>query len=102
MKKQKQFDMNVKVEEFCDMFNDMSEDAIRSDRLDYCSAQIVTTNRFKILKSYATYIAVFDTKTGIGYDFLRYVYGYTATSAKHISKFFHYYKPNQILTWRPI
>lgn len=48
--------------------------------------------RVYVLKSYNTLVAVID-ECGVCYDFLRYVYGYTATSAKHISKFFHDYAP---------
>ena len=42
---------------------------------------------YHVLTSYSTVIAIIDTQTDTLYDFLRYVYGYTATSAQHISKF---------------
>ena len=32
-------------------------------------------------------MAAIDVRTDTLYDFLRYVYGYTSTSAQHISKF---------------
>ena len=48
--------------------------------------------RVYVLKSYNTIVAAVDA-SGKCYDFLRYVYGYTATSAQHISKFFHDYAP---------
>lgn len=55
-----------------------------------------------VLKSYNTIVAAYDEVTGIGYDFLRKVYGYTATSAQHISKFFKIYQPTTIYTWRSL
>ena len=48
--------------------------------------------RVYVLKSYNTLVAMID-ESGVCYDFLRYVYGYTATSAQHISKFFKDYAP---------
>ena len=46
-----------------------------------------------LLKSYDTIVAMID-ENGDGIDFLRYVYGYTATSAQHIRKFFDDYCKN--------
>ena len=43
-----------------------------------------------VLRSYNTIVAYVD-ENGMKYDFLRYVYGYTATSAQHIRKFFEDY-----------
>ena len=49
-----------------------------------CDANGVCFGSAIVLVSYATPVALlFD---GICYDFLRYVYGYTATSAQHIAK----------------
>ena len=67
-----------------------------SKRLRNCQATVYAygneERRIYLLKSYSTIVAmVFDS--GKCYDFLRYVYGYTATSAQHISKFFHDYAP---------
>lgn len=42
---------------------------------------------YHVLTSYSTIVAVIDARTDTLYDFLRYVYGYTSTSAQHISKF---------------
>ena len=56
-------------------------------RLRTCSAVVFETENYFILKSYRTIIAVIDKTTDTLYDVLRYVYGYTATSAQHISKF---------------
>lgn len=56
-------------------------------RLCSCSAWVWETSNFYVLQSYNTFIACIDKNTDICYDALRVVYGYTATSAKHISKF---------------
>lgn len=61
----------------------------KSKRLLYCSAYVFDTEDFYILKSYNTFIACIEKSTDTLYDALRVVYGYTATSAKHISKFNH-------------
>ena len=56
-------------------------------RLGYCSAAICRTSDFEVLRSYNTVVALYHIKTGLLVDILRYVYGYTATSAQHIAKF---------------
>ena len=58
-------------------------------RLRSCSATTIETENYIFLRSYATIVAVIDKRTGILYDVLRNVYGYTATSAQHIAKFAH-------------
>lgn len=67
-----------------------------SFRLRKCNAVVYAfeteTGRVYVLKSYYTLVAMID-EAGVCYDFLRYVYGYTATSAQHISKFFKDYAP---------
>lgn len=57
---------------------------------------------FAILISYNTEVACIDFSTGICYDYLRKVYGYTATSAQHISKFMKKFEATQKVTYRPI
>lgn len=63
-------------------------------RLRSCSAEVAPLCdpetgevRYWLLRSYRTIVAAICTETDTLYDFLRYVYGYTATSAQHISKF---------------
>lgn len=56
-------------------------------RLRTCSAVVYETENYYILQSYRTPIAVISKSTDTLYDVLRYVYGYTSTSAHHISKF---------------
>ena len=71
-------------------------------RLRSCSATVYDTSGYYILRSYNTVIACIDKRTGILYDFLRMVYGYTATSAQHIAKFAHDYAAQDGRTWRDI
>ena len=63
-------------------------------RLRSCSATVFdivddTTGEvlYHVLRSYQTIVAFIDPTTDTLYDVLRKVYGYTATSAQHISKF---------------
>lgn len=57
-----------------------------------CTAKIGETNSFIYLRSYNTIVAMIEKNELIFYDVLRMVYGYTATSSQHISKFKHDYK----------
>lgn len=59
----------------------------RSCSLYYCNAEIFEYKGFLALVSYGTPIAVYSPDNATLYDCLRIVYGYTATSAQHISKF---------------
>lgn len=59
----------------------------RRCRLYSCNAEILECSGILILVSYDTPIAVFAPDDGSLYDCLRIVYGYTATSSQHISKF---------------
>lgn len=68
-------------------------------RLRSCSAWVYRTTNYHVLRSYNTIIACIDIRTGNGYDFLRMVYGYTSTSAQHISKFMHDYAAQKIYRW---
>lgn len=82
--------------------------AIRADGVQYyvkrlrsCNACVMETKNFYILQSYNTKVAAIDKATGVLYDFLRYVYGYTATSAQHIAKFAKDYGATRRYTYRP-
>ena len=46
-------------------------------------------------------IAAIDKEYGGMFDFLRYAYGYTATSAQHIAKFAADYHATSRYTYRP-
>ena len=56
-------------------------------RLLSCTAKVIITDKYYLLQSYSTIVAVIDRTTNTLYDVLRVVYGYTATSAQHIAKF---------------
>lgn len=60
-------------------------------RLRSCTAWIFETENYYLLKSYNTFIAAIDKRSDVCVDVLRDVYGYTSTSAHHISKFFSDY-----------
>ena len=71
-------------------------------RLRSCSADVLETPSFFILRSYNTVVAVIDKDTGSTWDVLRMVYGYTTTSAQHIAKFSNDYGNGKRHTWREI
>lgn len=69
---------------------EFKRDAYKYDckRLRTCTAWVYETEHFFILRSYGTFfVAIIRKENAQCYDLLRYVYGYTPTSAKHISKF---------------
>lgn len=72
------------------------------ERLRSCSAYVLETPSFFILRSYSTVVAVIDKLNGDTWDVLRMVYGYTSTSAQHIAKFSHDYGNGELYTWRKI
>lgn len=57
-----------------------------------CKATVGRLGKYIYLRSYDTIVAFIDTETFKAYDILRTEYGYTATSAQHIAKFFKYYE----------
>ena len=71
-----------------------NENPLYTKRLRTCNATVSAYESILgvvfVLKSYRTIVAMVD-ENGRKYDFLRYVYGYTATSAQHINKFFKDY-----------
>lgn len=56
-------------------------------RLYNCTAEYAETEHYIFLRSYNTIIAVYSKIDRNVYDYLRYVYGYTATSCQHVHKF---------------
>lgn len=76
--------------------------ATKPERLNSCKAEYFRTGGYIVLRSYDTIIACIGEETGTCYDFLRYVYGYTATSAQHISKFCRKFNATRKLTYYPI
>lgn len=100
-----QFEENKKV---VDVFNATKElqkhpwSYYDFERLYHCSADTFSTERYIFLKSYNTVIACIDKTTGECFDWLRLVYGYTATSAQHICKFMRKFGATKKYTWRLI
>ena len=96
MKKSEQLAINEQVLNALTVFNGANV-STRTDLwkpLRSCSAEVAPAidNEtgevvYYVLRSYRTIVAIIDIKTDTLYDFLRYVYGYTATSAQHIAKF---------------
>lgn len=72
-----------------------------SGRLNSCQAWWYKTGGYIFMRSYNTCVAFIDDK-GNMYDVLRLVYGYTATSAKHIAKFRNMFSHVSEHTWREI
>ena len=98
MKKSEQQEINRICVQAVNDFNNYHDsltveqiDSAKVNRLRYCKAWVVTYERYYVLTSYNTIVAFIDRVTGEAFDVLRYVYGYTTTSAQHISKFFHDY-----------
>lgn len=98
MGKYKQKCENLNAEIHHDMFRDAlystSTSICNERKLRSCSAtvfDIVDDSTGEILyhalRSYQTIVAFIDPTTDTLYDVLRLVYGYTSTSAQHISKF---------------
>ena len=91
MKKDIQKEINAKVLDMVNEFNKGFTVLEYPSRLRSCSAYVHTrmlkdTGEFiYALQSYSTIIAIISGNCL--YDFLRYTYGYTATSAQHIAKF---------------
>ena len=86
-RKEKQQQINDIVLKAIQDFNSQSLGCTEPQRLRTCSAYVYMRGQYYVLQSYNTIIAIIDTETDTLYDFLRYVYGYTSTSAQHISKF---------------
>ncbi len=91
MKKSEQIEINKKVQMAIDDFNSQSLGAYNYRNLRTCNAKVFWRGHYWVLISYNTVVALIDIDTDTLYDFLRLVYGYTATSAQHISKFNHDY-----------
>lgn len=93
MKKSVQLKINKNVidswEEAMDYFNRNLPKEVDWVRLRSCQAYVYETTRYIYLRSYGTIVAFIDKEFDVNcvYDGLRYVYGYTATSAQHIAKF---------------
>ena len=79
----------------------LKRDIPRAYRLNNCQAWTIRCGNYIILQSYNTFVAAYDVYSGIVYDFLRYSYGYTATSAQHIAKFRKLVEPSAFFRYIP-
>lgn len=91
-RKEKQITENDSVIAFYDLcFEEMMTERFNykqdKKRLRSCTAWVYETTNYYVLQSYGTVIACIDKENDTLYDFLRYVYGFTNTSAQHIRKF---------------
>ena len=98
MKKSEQLAINEQVLTLVNDFNTTNNYTGNFTRLRSCSAEVAPIMDaetgellYYVLRSYRTIVAAIDVRTDTLYDFLRYVYGYTSTSAQHIAKFDHDY-----------
>ena len=101
MKKDVQFAMNEWVKNAYDKLMDEMSGRFWFDekQLRSCNAYVFETPNYYVLRSYHTIVACIRKDCGQSYDFLRMVYGYTATSAQHISKFIHDYGDSRIVPY---
>ena len=93
MKKNEQVDINNYVENIVNDINALlrTYDApIKWHQLYRCSADTCSVGGWILLRSYSTIVAAYNIYNHELFDFLRLVYGYTATSAQHIAKFRNY------------
>lgn len=94
MKKKEQIEVNVYIENIINDINALTrtlETPIKWRQLHRCSADIgIVNGTWILLKSYSTIVAAYNIYTDELFDFLRLVYGYTATSSQHIAKFRNY------------
>lgn len=91
MKKEKielQKSMNERTQLFVEWFNAQHGTPIKYKRLRTCQAMVLEFEDCYILQSCHTIVAGIRKDTGDEFDFLRMAYGYTATSAQQIAKFF--------------
>lgn len=88
MKKSEQQAINFEIERNVAFANiELAQIKGKGKRLRSCTAYVFESENYYYLKSYNTVIAFIDKNTDTLYDVLRLVYGYTSTSAQHISKF---------------
>ena len=103
MKKELQrIENDIVLQEIEKINEDISNGIQSVRRLRSCNACVLISGNYYLLKSYSTIVAAIDADGNV-YDFLRYVYGYTATSAQHITKFRNDYSRNgKRFTYYPI
>lgn len=106
MKKSEQREINTKVEHAIERYNSTTKqgDFKKICRLRTCKATVYESEHYLVLQSYNTVVAIIDKEDEALYDFSRYVYGYTATTAQHIAKFANDYGTSKSdrYTWKEV
>lgn len=109
MKKSEQVAINQQVLSALETLNASHYYLDNNRKLRSCSASVADAIDcetgevlYSVLTSYNTVVAIIDHRTDTLYDFLRYVYGYTSTSAQHISKFARDYYAETTLRYYPV
>lgn len=91
MKKTEQIEVNTYVENIVNDVNALLRtSSVQWHRLYNCTAEWCQVGDWVLLRSYSTIVAAYNVENDEIFDFLRLVYGYTATSAQHIAKFRNY------------
>lgn len=83
------------INEHADQMNESAYNQVK--QLYNCKAWLYESKNCIWLKSYNTFIAVYDIDKNILVDCLRTEFGYTATSAQHIAKFRRYLRERRDL-----
>ena len=89
--KEKQQIINNAVHLAINEYENQNANMVKVGRLRTCNATVYENERYIVLISYTTTVAFIDKREQKAYDILRLIYGYTATSAQHIAKFFSDY-----------
>lgn len=89
MKKDEQREINQIIESEYEGMRQTLRECTKSriGRLYSCKADMWYSGRYIILYSYESIVAFYNTTNGRLIDNLRMTYGYTVTSAQHITKF---------------
>ena len=113
------FEITRNIRDFANEHNDPWNVFYDSEQLYYCQATVTQPDSYFqtkygselpnviILTSYSSVIAIYDCKSRTLFDFLRYSYGYTATSQRHIERFIKWLRENGCavnlkLTWKKV
>lgn len=104
--------MTKETKQFCDnieaklvyqnALNELEQSNEPWQKFLHCNAQTKRIDSGVVLKSYDTIIAIYDYTSETVFDVLRLTYGYTATSAQHITKFARHYEPKRFVRYIPL
>ena len=102
-----EMDNTVAMELYREFQNEVKELPLKGTQFRSCMATVYETSKYYILKSYNTVVAFIIKDKDILVDMLRFAYGYTSTSARHIAKFSQDYGKAkwgcvQRITYRPL